>query len=391
MHKYIINNSRMSQEKHVIKDNSNAKVMRSYLKIAEDHVSTDRAITPKALSLPTNVRIAYGLNTISSTGTGQIIAIVDAYAMTTSAVQNDLNSFCTRYSIPTTTIVSKIMTNSSGKQPTVNAGWGLEICLDVQYAHVLAPGATIMLVQAYSASFTDMMAAVTYAINNGATVVSMSWGSNEFAAQTTYGALFKPTNNLGKPVTYLASSGDVGGIMSWPCASMNVVGVGGTTLTMSATGQRLSETAWNGSGGGVSLVEPIQTYQKTYGLLGTKRQCPDVSFLGDPNTGVPVCYAGKYYQVGGTSLSCPCMAGVIAIANQLRMAASKKTLSTAAILTYLYGTKTNGKYATVFFDIIVGAAGTFTTKSGFDNITGLGSPKNTSVTVGMVAELVNLA
>jgi len=361
--------------------------MKAYHKVAD--VQKTRSPTPTANLTPSKVRAAYGLNAVSSNGAGQIIAIVDAYAYPITTIQANLNKFCAQFSIPSTTVVSKIMTSSSGRMPSVNSGWELEISLDVQWAHAIAPGATILMVQAYSASFTDMMVAVDYAVNNGATVVSMSWGANEFSSQTMYNQRFKSKNNKGENVVYLASSGDTGGVVCWPSCSNNVVAVGGTSLNVDVNGNRTSETGWNGSGGGISLFEGIQTCQRNYGLTGTKRQVPDVCFVADPNTGVPVYDSGEWFQVGGTSLSAPCYAGIIAIANQIRKNGRKINLTTNSVLTYVYGTKTSGKYSLDFFDVISGTAGRFGTKVGYDNVTGLGSPKN-AVSSGIIYDLSRL-
>jgi len=348
--------------------------MKAYYKLADTHADT-RSIAPAIALNPLKIKTAYGLNTISSNGTGQTIAIIDAYAYPLTTIQSNLNRFCAQYNIPSTTVVSKIMTNG-GRMPVADPNWGLEISLDVQWSHAIAPGATILMIQAYSSSFTDMMAAVDYA-------------ANEFGSQTSYDGRFKSVNNKGENIVYLASSGDSGGIVSWPSSSNNVVGVGGTTLNTDANGNRTSETGWNGSGGGISIVETMQSYQQNYGLTGTKRQIPDVSFVADPNTGVPVYDNGRWYQVGGTSLSSPCYAGIIAIANQIRKAAKKPNLTTNTVLTYVYGTKTSGKYATDFFDVISGTAGHNSAHIGYDNVTGLGTPKNTASS-GIIYDLSRL-
>ena len=377
-------------------------VMKPYHKLADSNVSNDlhnsltnvrihgeRDIKPMVLLLPLKIRTAYGINNISANGAGQTIAIIDAYAYPTETIQSNLNTFCAQFGIPTTTIVSKIMTNSAGNLPTANSDWGLEISLDIQWAHAIAPGATILMIQAYSASFTDMMAAVDYAINNNATIVSMSWGSNEFRLQTIYDSRFKKLNNKGDNIVHLASSGDVGGIVSWPSSSNNIIAVGGTTLNVDINGNRTSETGWNGSGGGISLVESMQSFQRNYGITGNKRQVPDVSFVADPNTGVPVYDNGTWYQVGGTSLSAPCYAGIIAIANQIRSNSRKTLLTTNSVLTYMYGTKKSGKYTSDFFDVISGTAGRHTAKINYDNVTGLGSPK-IAVSTGIIIDLAKL-
>jgi subtilase family serine protease len=111
------------------------------------------------------------------------------------------------------------------------------------------PLANIVLVEANSNSDSDLMTAVSTAGTLGS-VVSMSWGGSESVSQTSYDSFFVKNG-----VTFLASSGDTGGVVEWPSSSPNVIGVGGTNLNY-ANGKLVSETAWSGSGGGCSSVEP---------------------------------------------------------------------------------------------------------------------------------------
>ena len=84
-------------------------------------------------------------------------------------------------------------------QAVTDAGWALEIALDVEWAHAVAPKASILLVEAKSASLADMTAAVSYAAQQpGVTVVSMSWGASEFSGETSYDSVFtQPSNHPG--------------------------------------------------------------------------------------------------------------------------------------------------------------------------------------------------
>ncbi len=168
-----------------------------------------------------------------------------------------------------------------------NTNWGMEIALDVEWAHAIAPQAKILLVEARTASLTDLLSAVNYARNQPDVVaISMSWGGSEFSGQTSYNSYF--TSNYG--AVFFASSGDNGGVISWPSSSANVISVGGTTLTNGASGY--TESAWSGSGGGVSAYEPASSYQAkalSDANLGSQlRATPDVSYNADPNTGFAV-------------------------------------------------------------------------------------------------------
>jgi subtilase family serine protease len=235
---------------------------------------------------PAQVRHAYGVDLVlaaGASGSGQKIGIVDAYG--DPAIQTDLNNFCSYYGIPSTTV--QIL----GQPTSGNSGWALETALDVEWAHAIAPNATIILSVAKSASTSDLLAAVDAAVAKGATVISMSWGAQESSAVTAYDTHFQTPG-----VTYVASSGDsselTGDQVEWPASSPYVVGVGGTSLYLDASGNRTSETAWSGSGGGLSSVYGQPTYQNGWQLFNT-RCVPDVAFLADPNTGVGVAY-GRY-------------------------------------------------------------------------------------------------
>jgi subtilase family serine protease len=216
-------------------------------------------------------------------------------------------------------------------------------------------------VVAASDSLSNLLSAVDYAVALGATQVSMSWGGSEFSSETYYDYHFN------KPgVTFLASSGDSGAGVSWPASSPYVVGVGGTTLSLDFYGNIISETAWSGSGGGISVYEPRPAYQNGWqGASG--RGVPDVSYDADPNTGVAV-YISNYYghsgwlTVGGTSMGAPQWASVSALIN----ATFGIRLSDSVL--YSFGG------TSLFRDITSGCNGTYCATAGYDYVTGLGSP-----------------
>jgi len=162
--------------------------------------------------------------------------------------------------------------------------------------------------------------------------------------------------------------------VSWPAVSPNVIGVGGTTLNL--TGNTFnSETAWSGSGGGVSAYEPLPSYQKDFGVSGTKRTVPDVAYDADPATGFPVydstSYSGHsgWWQVGGTSAGAPQWAAIHALGSSV---SSSKLYTDAA----------SANYATYLRDITSGLNGSCgvvcQAGTGYDDVTGLGSPLTTS-------------
>lgn len=313
------------------------------------------------------MRHAYGFDQLSTTGAGQIIAIVDAYG--SSTIQNDLTIFSQTYGLPAATLN---VYYPQGKSKRQNSGWALETSLDVEWAHAVAPNATIALVVAKSASLSDLLGAVDYAVNLGAKVVSMSWGSNEFSSEATYDTHF---NKAG--VTFLASSGDNGAGVSWPAVSPYVVGVGGTALYLDSVGNVSAETAWSGSGGGISAYLARPSYQNGWNSAA-KRGVPDVSYNADPNTGVSV-YIGNYNgsagwaTVGGTSAGAPQWAGLVALANSLRGA----PLSSTDVALYAAA---SANYAGNYRDVTSGNNGSYNAGTAYDFVTGVGSPIGNALT-----------
>ena len=312
---------------------------------------------------PAQIRQAYGFNQLTTTGAGQTIAIIDAYG--SASIQNDLNIFCKDFGLTTTTVDIRYPQGQPGR----NAGWAEETSLDVEWAHAIAPGAKIMLVVAVNASTTALLGAVDYAVKNGATVVSMSWGAGEYAGETADDSHFNVSG-----VTFVASSGDggEGTSVEWPAASPYVVGVGGTSLKLNSSTNRTSETAWSLSGGGISQYEAAPSWQSAWSGL-TKRCVPDVSCVADPNTGVEVVYSGGLYVFGGTSAGAPQWAALVALANALH---NSKPSSADAALYSAAGPPVNINPAN-FFDITSGNNGTNPDDfawPGYDLVTGLGSP-----------------
>ena len=287
---------------------------------------------------PTQIRTAYGFNQISFNGTpgdgrGTTIAIVDAYDDPTIA--SDLHQFDVAFGLPDPTF-TKVNQSGGSTMPAANSGWASEIALDVEWSHAIAPKASILLVEANDASYTNLFAAVKYAAAQpGVVVVSMSWGGSEFSGETSDDSTFTtPAGHSG--VTFVNSSGDSGAPASYPSISPNVLSVGGTTLNVSSTGSILSETAWSDSGGGISADETQPSYQ--HGVVTqstTMRTNPDVAYDADPNTGFPVYDSynngttDPWSQFGGTSDAAPQWAALIAITDQGRLLAGEGTLDGA--------------------------------------------------------------
>jgi hypothetical protein len=357
---------------------------------------------------PDQIRTAYGINNIvfgniTGDGTGQTIAIVDAYdapnfvdSNSPAFASSDLAQFDATFNLPDPPSFMKYnqngqTTNLPGTDPSgagnANGTWEMEESLDIEWAHAIAPRASIDLVEATSDSDpnnVDLFTAVATAAGlPGVSAVSMSWGLNEYAGETAIDNTFTtPTGHQG--VTFFAASGDSGSPGYYPAYSPNVVAVGGTTLNLNPDNTYDSEIAWSGSGGGTSAFESAPSYQLPVQSTGM-RTMPDVAFDADPNTGVAIYDTyddtdgtGGWFQIGGTSLAAPAWAGLTAIADQGRVTQGGGTLDgPSQALPYLYSI--SSLYPTDFHDITVGGNGGFKAGPGYDEVTGLGSPVTNSL------------
>ncbi|MEU6852658.1 carboxypeptidase regulatory-like domain-containing protein [Actinacidiphila alni] len=311
-------------------------------------------------------------------GAGQTVAIVDAYDDPNA--EADLAVYRAQYGLPECTTAngcfSKVDQRGGTDYPTPDPDWAGEISLDVDMVSAAAPNAHILLVEADSANFEDLGAAVDQAVALGAKYVSNSYGtgysstpgSGEDPSETT--SMDPYYNHPG--VAVVASSGDDGYGVSYPATSQYVTSVGGTALVKdTGTSRGWTESVWNnaygGPGSGCSVYEPKPAFQTN--TFCDKRAVADVSAVADPVTGVSVyqTYGGSGWAVyGGTSASSPLIAGTYAAA----------------------GTPEAGTYPNAypyaqpgaFNDVTEGDNGTCspdplcTAGPGFDGPTGLGTP-----------------
>lgn len=343
-------------------------------------VVTDSKGNPKITTTPSGYgplqfRSAYNLSGITSTN--QTIAIVDAYDQPN--ILADLNKYSTQFGIPTmqqcpvsfgspsAPCFQKVSQNGDTNFPGVNAGWALEISLDVEVAHAICQNCNILLIEAYSNSYSNLMAAVDRAHTMGATVISNSYGSSEFSGETAFDSHF---NIPGTAITF--SSGDSGYGAEYPASSPFVTAVGGTTLNLN-NNSYVSESTWSGSGSGCSAFETTKPAGQPVIAGCNNRIVADVSADADPNTGAAVYdsvrYQGRkgWFKVGGTSLSSPLIAGVYAL--------SGNTTGYANSLPYSLG-----NYSTNLRDVTTGSTsgcdGSFLCKATllYDGPTGVGTP-----------------
>ncbi len=351
-----------------------ASSLASPLSVATPLASSHLVSAPYA---PAEIAGAYGVPSSVSNPNNTTIAIVDAY--NDPNIASNLAAFDTEWGVSAPPSFKQVNETGGTNLPAGNADWGLEISLDVEWAHAIDPTANVLLVEASSASTSDLLKAVGYAASH-ANVVSMSWGASEFSGETVYDTGSGGVTGFNgfdsyTNVAFVASAGDTGGEVEWPSVSPYVLSVGGTTLSIASSGATYSiksESAWSDGGGGVSSYEGKPTYQDG-AQSDNARTTPDVSYDANPNSGVYVydTYGGSgWYEVGGTSAGAPQWSAIVAQADQLR--GSNNALNTATVEATLYSNPQD------LNDVTSGSNGHAAT-AGYDLATGLGTPKAASV------------
>jgi subtilase family serine protease len=309
---------------------------------------------------PVQYRVAYDLNPLYSrgiTGKGRTIVIVDSFGSPT--IQNDLKVFDQQFGFPDPVLQIDKFGNVppfDGNDP-VMVNWAGETTLDVEYAHSIAPGAKIVLVETPVAEtegvtgFPEMMAAEDSLIKQGVgDVISQSFGATENTfpgfSQGNFSSLlnlrFAFKDALAHRVTVLGASGDDGAtddeadgstlypmrVNSWPSSDPLVTSVGGSMLDLSNTGARVQPDAvWNdgfgAGGGGKSAVFAAPLWQiGVRGVVGRQRGTPDISMSAAVNGAAwvyqsfPGSGGAGWNLVGGTSEATPIFSGIVALADQ---------------------------------------------------------------------------
>jgi len=325
----------------------------------------------------------------NATGGSQSIAIVDAYDDPNAAA--DLAYFSQQFGLPYSDSKFKVVYAQGTKPPEdPTGGWEFEESLDIEYAHAMAPNATIYLVEANSNQGSDLYPAIRVASNlvacgqtttcpagsKGKGEVSMSFSSGEFPGELSLDDAFFTTPN----VVYFAASGDVPGV-AYPCVSPNVVCAGGTSDSRSLeNGDLIAQISWTEAGGGISRYEPIPKYQAKNPLLAHQLQgfrgVPDLSANSNGETGVWVwdtvpSDGGEtgWFIAGGTSVATPLLAGIVNSTGDFAP-------SSAAELTKLYAQ--TGLFGTKgVSDVVYGSCNFYSSSFaglGWDQCTGLGTP-----------------
>jgi hypothetical protein len=304
---------------------------------------------------------------VSSTAT---IGIVDVGSDPNTQAQ--LSYYRAHFGLPACTKANgcfrEVAQNGSTTLPPTNSGWVTEIALDVQAVSAICPTCHILLVDAKSASSTDMGTAVNTAARLGATYVSLSFGAPDSLQNATLASTFY--NNPG--VTYVAASGDSGysGGTIFPSTAPNVVAAGGTSVKL--VNGVWQQSAWSGAGSGCSsaglvsgVVNGLVQRLLSASACPAGRAVTDVSALADPATGIMFYRGGQWYMGGGTSLAAPIITALYALAGN----------HTDPLAVYRNVTSK----PSAFVDITTGQTGTCgtvlcTARTGWDGPTGVGTP-----------------
>jgi subtilase family serine protease len=330
----------------------------------ERRVHRPQAVSPDATGAPTGlspaqVKQAYGFPTGASAGAGQKVAVVAPFDAPT--IEADLGVFSQKFGLPACTTANgcfkKVAQNGGKTYPAADKQWAMEISMDVEWVHAIAPGAKILLVEARSDRLADVVAAEDYATAH-AGYVTNSFGISEFAGQTVYDSHFSRSG-----VSIFVASGDDGASdgPGYPASAPGVIAVGATTLAN--IGQpTFAEQGWHNSGGGCSRYESASAAQRAnpgYAAVGCagRRAVPDVALVGDPRSGVSVYDSYRtptsWFLAGGTSASAPMWAARAAVSGLV--ITPKMLYSPAPPITFRDITAgNNGEPALPGYDLVTG-------------------------------------
>lgn len=322
----------------------------------------DAASPPPCGYQPSDLHTAYNLTPLYEAGldgTGETVAIIDAYGSTT--LQQDVARFSALMGLPSANlqILGTPTASNFSSDPTL-LQWAGETTLDVEWAHAIAPGANILLVVAPTQSLDDLMAAnLAAAQQPGVVSISNSWGYFEsfttVAARKATDSILKLATSRGIAVNFASGDYSNGALalgyadVAYPASSPYATGVGGVSVALDPNRRILFQTAWGnnrmlvagavapgsppadppspgglgwGGGGGVSNVYPLPPFQAFLRAWGTRRLVPDISWVADPFTGVEVVVTvdsqgdQSIGLDGGTSVATPMFSALWSIAVQ---------------------------------------------------------------------------
>ncbi|MFJ9946314.1 protease pro-enzyme activation domain-containing protein [Kitasatospora sp. NPDC091207] len=323
---------------------------------------------------------AYNLNKTGADGTGVSVALweFDGYSAT------NLKTYDTQYGL-TGPAVSTVSVDGANYDSAPGEGQG-EVELDSEIVRGVAPKATQLVYEAPNSDQGEIDMAAKIVADNRVSVISISWGScepdttassmtavdNSFKQAAAQGiSIFSASGDDGSRDCTRSTSGSTVKAVDFPASSPHQTGVGGTNLKVSGSAYS-SESAWSTAGGGVSTVFAKPSWQTGTGVSGTMRTVPDVSSNADPASGFAIYTAGGWQVYGGTSAAAPLWSGYAAQFNQKAKAAGQPVLGEAS--PRLYAVANGTGYGGAFHDVTTGKNQDFSTKAGYDQVTGWGSP-----------------
>ncbi|MFI6447555.1 protease pro-enzyme activation domain-containing protein [Kitasatospora sp. NPDC050543] len=338
---------------------------------------------------PSQYKGAYNLDKLGADGTGTTVALweFDGYK------SSNLTTYDNQYGL-TGPAVSTVSVDGANYDSAPGDGQG-EVELDSEIVRGVAPKATQLVYEAPNSDQGEIDMAAKIVADNRVSVISISWGSCEPdttpASMTAVDNSFKQAAAQG--ISIFSASGDDGSrdctrstsgssvkAVDFPASSPHQTGVGGTNLKVSGTAYS-SESAWSTAGGGVSTVFDKPSWQTGTGVSG-KRTVPDVASNADPASGFAIYTVGGWQVYGGTSAASPLWSGYTALYNQKAKAAAKPALGEAS--PKLYTVANSSSYATTFHDTVTGKNQDFSTKAGYDQVTGWGTPIADSLTTALL-------
>jgi len=336
---------------------------------------------------PAEVKTAYNLDSIPSTGAGQTIALFEVYDYSPS----DIAAFEAEFGLPSVPLQNIFVDEASGTPPDYCCSDADETPLDIEMVTAFAPGSNILVYEANPSSNTSWIDTWTrIATDDIAKVVSCSWGGPEISQGprdlSFDHMIFSQMAAQGQAVFVAAGDSgayDVGGVGSTllavdePGSEPHVTDVGISKLATNSSFTYESETASPGGGGGVSAIWSIPSYQTTAAsqaapaamVSTTMRNVPDVVMNADFNASYAYYVKGTWTRGSGSSISAPIWASFVALVNQGLGSSGPLGFANPA----LYRIAQSSSYANDFHDITTGNNLYYPAEPGFDDATGLGS------------------
>ncbi|MFG2841825.1 protease pro-enzyme activation domain-containing protein [Kitasatospora sp. NPDC048296] len=365
--------------------------------VRKTHLAKPNAVTPSAATAtpsgmsPAQYTGAYNLNKTGADGTGTTVALweFDGYK------SSDLTTYDSQFGL-TGPAVSTVSVDGANYDSAPGQGEG-EVELDSEIVRGAAPKATQLIYEAPNNDQGEIDMANKIVADNKASVISISWGSCEpdttAASMTAVDNAFKQAAAQG--ISIFSASGDDGSrdctrstsgstvkAVDFPASSPHQTGVGGTNLKVTSSNAYSSESAWSTAGGGVSTVFSKPSWQTGTGVNGTMRTVPDVASNADPQSGFSIYTAGAWQVYGGTSAAAPLWSGYAAQFNQKAKAAGQSVLGEAS--PRLYSVANSSNYGSTFHDVTTGANQDFSAGTGYDQVTGWGSPVADALTTALL-------